>query len=692
LAHHVQFWDTNPESIGEDMHMYLKCFFATQGKLHVEPIFSPASQCNIEGNGNGGVLDGMYVRYQQAKRHMWGCLDTAYAIRKSLFCVLMPSVKRALESLRNAKKGFRGRSRFGARPKGIGGFLARLKKWMRLKSFEHERDLEGPESIDLEEALPDTASTIDSDTNTEALLMTMTPVPSSSVPSSPVSTSSPRMRTMQLLYLLHRLLEAHILIGHLFILVGLTSLIIPARTSPNYIAGYLWGSLTSFSNGGVKMDVDWVLQGMLDVCGWLRFSCLFVLVPTMVKYEEYHRWISTERWNALEIKNSEETTSIHDSATQSLLESSVSISQETLIENRDSTDGILQEIEESGSKTVTLKKGLGLKPSLSSPRSYWNVLDWFILPIGGILYQTLPQVVVQLCHLITDRIEYKVAGKPTLKKPTATIATVTSTSVDIEIVAESNRDVLRSTEGFSEVADFEMHEFGLAADTEGCSRFVGGDLDDEHKGPTLLKERVVHIERLEEKIEESDEDPVLLEGRRKYRIDVQERDGSKGMSANTSASLHLQQRVSTSIDLFEATALETVTELRQSYSQIRVLKEESMPAVHADIYKMESVTSVKKPLASVSSEADTRLEDDVANSSLLSLVNSAEQKTQLRPPGVARLKISTASVEDTMKRDSGYFSESAWSTLALGPAAPVERQTKTEKEGPSLLVDAEKKD
>lgn len=55
LAVSVNFWDAGEEAIGEDLHMYLKCFFATRGHVIVKSIFSPASQCNIEGEGKGLV-------------------------------------------------------------------------------------------------------------------------------------------------------------------------------------------------------------------------------------------------------------------------------------------------------------------------------------------------------------------------------------------------------------------------------------------------------------------------------------------------------------------------------------------------------------------------------------------------------------------------------------------------------------
>ena len=87
LVHAVGYWDTDAHAIGEDMHMFLKCFFATSGQLEVKTIYSPASQCNVEGTWWG---DGIAARYGQAKRHMWGCLDSGYILRRSLFGLLAP--------------------------------------------------------------------------------------------------------------------------------------------------------------------------------------------------------------------------------------------------------------------------------------------------------------------------------------------------------------------------------------------------------------------------------------------------------------------------------------------------------------------------------------------------------------------------------------------------------------------------
>ncbi|RYP90617.1 hypothetical protein DL770_003284 [Monosporascus sp. CRB-9-2] len=86
LIDRVGGWDCDPEAIGEDLHMYLKCFFALNGHLTVRTILSPVSQSNVKGDGGNGLLQKTYndmrARYNQALRHMWGALDTGYAIRK----------------------------------------------------------------------------------------------------------------------------------------------------------------------------------------------------------------------------------------------------------------------------------------------------------------------------------------------------------------------------------------------------------------------------------------------------------------------------------------------------------------------------------------------------------------------------------------------------------------------------------
>ncbi|KAK5685058.1 hypothetical protein LTS10_003133 [Elasticomyces elasticus] len=83
LVERTQGWDTGYTAIGEDMHMYLKCFFAVSGCLRSKVIYTAASQCNVCSGDLGirGYAGTVAARYQQALRHMWGMLDTGYALR-----------------------------------------------------------------------------------------------------------------------------------------------------------------------------------------------------------------------------------------------------------------------------------------------------------------------------------------------------------------------------------------------------------------------------------------------------------------------------------------------------------------------------------------------------------------------------------------------------------------------------------
>ncbi|KAJ3367407.1 hypothetical protein HDU91_001458 [Kappamyces sp. JEL0680] len=87
LADSVGGWDADPGAIGEDYHMYLKCFFATHGQLKQITIYSPTSQSNIEAPLYSQTLA---ARFVQSKRHMWAALDVGYTIRRILFGYFAP--------------------------------------------------------------------------------------------------------------------------------------------------------------------------------------------------------------------------------------------------------------------------------------------------------------------------------------------------------------------------------------------------------------------------------------------------------------------------------------------------------------------------------------------------------------------------------------------------------------------------
>lgn len=85
LADRVGGWDSDAEAIGEDLHMYIKCFFALNGNLTSLPVPCPVSQSNITAGhvrGLRALYTGFLARYKQALRHMWGALDSGFAMRK----------------------------------------------------------------------------------------------------------------------------------------------------------------------------------------------------------------------------------------------------------------------------------------------------------------------------------------------------------------------------------------------------------------------------------------------------------------------------------------------------------------------------------------------------------------------------------------------------------------------------------
>lgn len=77
LAQKVDYWDAGPEAIGEDIHMALKCWTRTRMRLRFCPIYIPASCSNVQADTYMQTIKG---RYDQSKRHLWGCLDFGYTI------------------------------------------------------------------------------------------------------------------------------------------------------------------------------------------------------------------------------------------------------------------------------------------------------------------------------------------------------------------------------------------------------------------------------------------------------------------------------------------------------------------------------------------------------------------------------------------------------------------------------------
>ena len=73
LAVEAKYWD--PAVIPEDWHMFLRCFYATQGDVRVAPLFFPVGcECVTDRTAPRTVA----ACYHQAKRWQWGAIDLGF--------------------------------------------------------------------------------------------------------------------------------------------------------------------------------------------------------------------------------------------------------------------------------------------------------------------------------------------------------------------------------------------------------------------------------------------------------------------------------------------------------------------------------------------------------------------------------------------------------------------------------------
>jgi len=80
LMDDIGFFDTNHEAITEDMHMFLKAFYKTNGACRLQPIYVPHNMLNL--NTGGGWFHTCYHRFVQAERHARAVNELAYALRQ----------------------------------------------------------------------------------------------------------------------------------------------------------------------------------------------------------------------------------------------------------------------------------------------------------------------------------------------------------------------------------------------------------------------------------------------------------------------------------------------------------------------------------------------------------------------------------------------------------------------------------
>ncbi|KAJ2992630.1 hypothetical protein HDV02_002964 [Globomyces sp. JEL0801] len=285
LAASVGFWDTNAQGMAEDFHMALKCFYSSNGHFKITGIYSPASQCNIQGDSYFGTIQD---RFTQAKRHMWASLDVGYALRRAFYNILAPSFDAPDDKIQQI------------------------------------------------------------------------PI---------VAPYEPFFFISKLIPILHKVAEAHLLMGNILLMITFTIFIIPAGENPTFI----WSLLTTSS-------VHPFLAYIADICNYLRIIVAIPTIMTLYYYDIYQKWCSSERW-------------------------------------------ILSLQEQLHPGTGQGVQPLGKRSHLQARRSLLNVLDYLAIPLCGYAFLSIPQVINQIKQLYTSEIVYIVAGKPTVPLDTVTVET-----------------------------------------------------------------------------------------------------------------------------------------------------------------------------------------------------------------------------------------------------------------------------
>jgi len=91
LIDQIGYWDV--DVIPEDYRLFFKAYFATQGKVEVEPIFIPVYNDAAESEGFWST---MVNQYEQIKRWAWGVSDDAYIIKRWLSLPGLPFWEKTL--------------------------------------------------------------------------------------------------------------------------------------------------------------------------------------------------------------------------------------------------------------------------------------------------------------------------------------------------------------------------------------------------------------------------------------------------------------------------------------------------------------------------------------------------------------------------------------------------------------------
>jgi hypothetical protein len=191
--------------------------------------------------------------------------------------------------------------------------------------------------------------------------------------------NGPLLDTATMVHMMHRMLEAHILMCQFVVLLLTSSLLIPNHAVTPGLANWVFAT---FGSGSVHVAV----KTALTISFWLRIMILPINLTSFYYYEKFHEWVGFGRWEALKKQEIESMLTATSTCVQ--------VDQQLL-----------------SSKRV---QPLGKRSQLYARRTMWNAFDWLAVPVSGLLFYVAPQFHAQLSHLFTDRLDYQVAAKPTL--------------------------------------------------------------------------------------------------------------------------------------------------------------------------------------------------------------------------------------------------------------------------------------
>lgn len=426
LAIYVDFWDAGPEAIGEDMHMYCKALFDTNGHLHMETIYSPASQCNVVGapaKGFGRFFNDSGARWTQAIRHMWGSLDTGYIYRRIL-----------------------------TRDFGVGSKESRT---IRLDEDLTASELSSEYSSDDDYNCAPAQIALGGVTDAELAPPPPTPdtpfIPKGNnmnqVPAAKWKTGP--MRITPFFFLCLRLYEAHIMIAHLFILVAILTFYPTAIISNGSFSIFQWpfsapkvlsnfiqdplSALKHTTNGTatgffpmpgsidanvVGKSVYWVMPDLvknaIQLSQRIGFLGIIASAAMCVFHDLYHHEAAVVRWRNSARAEAEYNTpgSPTPSASSALTGTTIGADATPAIKTADTSDTIVDYTKDLESAPAFNSRYLGIRPAQVHVRHWpWALLDYAAIP-GALLFGFAPLVVAQFRQIWTNRLVYTVSAKP----------------------------------------------------------------------------------------------------------------------------------------------------------------------------------------------------------------------------------------------------------------------------------------